>query len=72
MEHNRHNQSTSQRCQGISDVGPSPSCLRSRVDGLFAVDVERGSKQAHDSYKPPGDMLLKPQSLERTFLDLKS
>ena len=53
VEHNRHNQSTSQRCQGISDVGPSHSCLRSRVDGLFAGDVERGSKQTHDSCKPP-------------------
>ena len=72
VEHNRHNQSTSQRCQGINDVGPSPSCLRSRVDGLFAGDVERGSKQAHDSFKSSGDMVPKPQSLDRTFLDLKS
>ena len=72
VEHNRHKQSTSQRAEGTSDVGPSLRCLRSRVDGLFTGDVERGSKQAHDSCKSPGDMVPKPQSLDRTFLDLES
>ena len=72
VEHNRHKRSTSQRCQGTSDVGPSLRCLRSRVDGLFKGDVEGGSKQARDSCKSPGDMVPKPQSLGRTFLDLES
>ena len=53
VEHNRHKQSTSQRCQGTSDVGPSPRCLRSRVDGLFAGNVERAPKKPLIAASPP-------------------
>ena len=41
MEQDRQFQSTRTRCQDTVDVGTSPRCLRSRVDGLLAGDTSK-------------------------------
>ena len=68
MEHNLHYQSTIQRFQGTSDVGPSPRYLRSRVDGLFAggaseaaekpAGVERGNRFTGGTERPEALLFL--------------
>ena len=51
MEQDRRYQSTRTRCLGTGDVGTSSRCLRSRVDGRLAGNVEK-------KYFPSGGNVL--------------